>query len=116
MNSSPENPSPKTTPLEDRIGNLIDRMGDCVVKHVEYQVKRDTCLLLANKTKIGLLFSLMVSSWLAVALLMFIAAMIFLGEWLGPIHAQPGLHQVAPPPAEEPPFEIHHPLEARTVA
>jgi hypothetical protein len=115
MTPSPENPSTDTPPLEDRIGNLIDRMGDCIIKHVEYQVKRDTFFMLADKTKIGLLFSVMVSSWLTVALLMFIAAMIFLGEWLGPVHHEPEVRQVAPPPAERP-YEIHQSLEARTVA
>jgi hypothetical protein len=114
MSTSPENPPPETLPLEDRIANLIDRIGNCIIKHVEYQVKRDTCLFLSEKTKIGLLLSIMLSSWLTVGLLMFIVFGPLLEPLLFPPRAKTELHQAAPP--AERPYEIHHELEARTVA
>ena len=115
MNTSPENPSTEKPSTEERIGNLIDRIGNCIVQYVEYQTKRDTYHMLADKTKIGLLLSLMVSSWLTVALLMFIAAMLFLGPFLFPLPPKPEVRLVVPPPAERS-YEIHRELEARNVA
>ena len=122
MNTSPENPSTQKLSTEERIGNCIDsfgnsieRIGNCFIKHVEYQIKRDTCHLLADKTKIGLLLSLMVSSWLTVALLLFIVLTLFPAPLFFPIHPRPEVRQAAPPPVERP-YEIHHPMEARNVA
>ena len=119
MNPSPENTSTAKLSTEELIGNSIDRfghsieqIGDSTIRYLEYQTRRDACHLLADKTKIGLLFSLMVSSWLTVALLIFIAAMIFLGAFLGPLPPTPEMQPVAPPSAERP-DETHHPLEAR---
>ncbi len=92
----------------------MDRTGDCLIKYLEYQVKRDTCLFLAERTKIAVLVSIMLSSWLSVGILLGIAFTPYLGSLLFAPHPKPEVRQVEPTPAERP-YETHRAPEVRTV-